>query len=191
MAPLTHSTARRLGLRIEEVGPFSQAALRLLPDRRRRLALQQQQFNIRILWNGLTPRQRGNSSQAQVANLYAELPSISINGLPVLLRENEMRQINGTKVDDKFSLVDCIRGLVPGKIKALLGKNIRDTLKYGKISGNRKKREKKERGNSGLKDPDYRVIKDNLEQFKESIIKQTLKAIYDNGDLLYGGWLDG
>ncbi|CAG8482874.1 2303_t:CDS:2 [Diversispora eburnea] len=28
---------------------------------------------------------------AQVANLYAELPSMSINGLPVLLRESAFR----------------------------------------------------------------------------------------------------
>ena len=32
-----------------------------------------------------------------------------------------------------------------------------------------------------MKDPDYKTIKQRLEQFKEVIIKQTLQAVYDNG----------
>ncbi|RHZ70838.1 hypothetical protein Glove_266g4 [Diversispora epigaea] len=82
-----------LGLTIEEVGPFSPAALCPLPDRRRRrrTVQQQQQLTIRVNWSGLTPRQSENSTEARVANLYASLPSMSINCLPVLLRESAFR----------------------------------------------------------------------------------------------------
>ncbi|RHZ63860.1 hypothetical protein Glove_327g14 [Diversispora epigaea] len=149
---------------------------------------------------------------------------------------DEIRQIRETDNEDEFSLVDCIRGLVPSKIRAILRENIKDTIKvksiikewymrcrkhlfimwtercarvleweksigigrkekrgkgtlmavydnileWEKSLGIRRKEKRGKGGNSGLKDPDYRVIKDNLEQCKESIIKQTLMAVYDN-----------
>jgi ribonuclease HI len=121
-----------------------------------------------------------------------------------------IRIINGTISESNFSLIDCIKGLIPYEIKSMLIKILKNkedsnliirewhrqcreylyklwinrcnkVLEWEKSAGITRQMKKQKSPNLNTNSIDYIETKSKLEQYKNKIIDRTIEAVFNTG----------